>query len=356
MQERGIKADFVLSLDGVNDVAYRFLTLLLTLRHGESNRHCPNEVRLLDRLAQYRSYPDADAGPLRDLFATGSSKVADLKLIQPPPELEDGIVGAFSGTLAAFRCLCNDRGLRCLNFLQPALLSKWSVHRTAQLMDKFRDEVEQLQEQAAAAGAPFSSDSAFDTIRRRYDIRLHWGEAVVVQDDVPRSIDWTSIYTKCQKLWANRGAETFEFIDLSALFADRSGEYFLLDGIHYTLTGSREIASATARMIMAASADLGIGGGEYSADGLRTPVTNPPDTDWAFEKILARCAEHVQKHPTAAPALGWRMLEGQPPLAAGEEAAWAALAAELRELAASARARPRSFAWETIPGELYPFY
>jgi hypothetical protein len=49
------------------------------------------------------------------------------------------------------------------------------------------------------------------------------------------------------------------------------------------------------------------------------------------------------------------MLEGQPPLAAGEEAAWAALAAELRELAASARARPRSFAWETIPGELYPF-
>src|SRR5260370_8113292 len=141
-------------------------------------------------------------------------------------------------------------------------------------MHRFREEVRQLQEQAAVADRSVTSEEAFDIIRRRHNIRLYWGD----QDyGAPFAVDWTSAYEKCSDLWRKQGIRAF---DLSALFANHSEECFLLDGIHYTLTGSRKIASAIAAKLMAPESP-DVPSSYRPSRGLEVRPANPHDTQRA---------------------------------------------------------------------------
>ena len=418
--EHGIKANLILSLDGANDVGYRIQTFVMTLRYGNSDAYCPNEVRLLDQLARRRTYPAVSAGPFHAVLVTKSDKFADLTQVPLRPELEDGIIDCFAATLGAFRRLCKSHGVRCINFLQPVLLEEWSSQRTRQLKERFRDEIEELKRALAVNGTPIADELAFDTVRRRNNIRLYIGEAPAIQDE-PRTqgpfvFDWSPIYGKCSKLWSELREQQggADFVDLSALFAEDTNEVFLLDGVHYTLAGSEKIAAAIANAVIVSlvenadpsevaaaddsnpellaawarlrdeGADAAIVQIEATLRQKASPVlqrelqallaaqgrfseatefreTVPrtrdrPRSDNAIEAILLRSSGQEGHSSGAACTTGWKIVNGRPPLDSDEAKAWASLAAELREMAASIGEPAPSFEWETERGELYPLY
>ncbi len=418
--EHEIKVDLVLSLDGANDIGYRIQAFIWTVRYGNSDACCSNEIRLLDQLARRRKYPSVNAGPHREVLVTKSDKFADLTRVPLPQELEDGIIDCFAATLGAFRRLCASHGVRCIDFLQPMLLDQWSSRRTAQLKERFRNETEELRRVSVAKGVPIAEELAFDVVRRRHNIRLHIGEGPAIQDD-PRTrgpfvFDWAPIYGKCSRLWselAKREGRLY-FFDLSTLLAEETGEVFLLDGVHYTLPGSRKIATAIADAVMVSIVDnadpnqaavaansspellaawarlrdagpdaaiaqtqaafrqraspvlrrelqaLLAAQGRFSEaaefeEGVPNAVVRPRADD-ELDAILARCSSQAERCCAAVSNTGWRVLNGQPPLNPDEAKAWVSLAAELREMAASIKETAPSFDWETERGDLYPLY
>jgi carbamoyltransferase len=417
--EHGVVADVVLSLDGANDIGYRIQTFIWALRYGNSDACCPNEVRLLDQLARRRTYPAVSGGTHHAILVTKSDKFAGLTRVPLPQELEDGIVDCFAATLGAFRRLCGSHGLRCLNFLQPLLLEELSSGRTKQLKEKFREEGEELRRISVAAGTPIGDETAFDIVRRRHNIRLHVGECPAIQDD-PRTqgsfvFDWAPIYGKCARLWSELGEREgpTDFVDLSALFSKETDEVFLLDGVHYTLAGSRRIAAAIAGAVIAsvgddvgpgtavatdaspellatwarlreAGLDAAIAQVEGSARQKASPTLlrelqallaaqgrhsqaaelgdvvptarDRPQPNDVLEAMLTRCSSKNAQSRPATPNTGWRILDGQPPLNPDEAEAWASLAAELRAMAASVEYTAPSFDRESERGELYPLY
>ena len=374
--EHAIKPDLVLSLDGTNDIGYRIQAYIWALRCDNSDASCPNEVRLLDQIGQRRTYPATSPGPYRDVLLAKSDKFADLTYVPLPEELEDRIIEAFAATLGAFRRLCAGRGIRCIDFLQPVLLKQWSGHRVAQLRQQLRNETDEFRLDSAAKGKPIAEEAAFDLVRRRHNIRLHIGEGAAIQDDPrtrgPYVFDWASIYQKSSKLWSNlaKRDSSADSADLSTLFAEDAGQVFLADGVHYTLEGSRKIAAAIAEKVVKSvivNSEVGdLAAATQAGQQRRSEMpesreaiprqSDNPSVGDMLNSILARCSNQSAQDRAIAPNIGWKILNGQPPLDPEAAKAWASLAAELRQMAASVEKTIPSFEWEVEHGELYPFY
>lgn len=413
-REHGVETNLILSLDGANDVGYRIQNFIMTLRHGNSDAHSPNEVRLLDQLARRRDYPAANAGSFHAVWVTVADKFADLTRVPLPSELEDGIVDCFAATLGAFRHLCKNHGVPCINFLQPILLEQWSSQRTQRMKQSFRHQIEKLKLDFADDGTSLSDDEAFDIVRRRNNVRLHIGECGAINED-PRVqgafvYDLTSVYRKCSELWSDLGRQEGEayFVDLSTLFAEETTEVFLLDGVHYTLAGSEKIAMAIANSIvglfgkptdedvspelLATWARLRHDGADAAISHIEATLREKPspvlrrelqallatqgrvseaaafttvpaarhraETNDVLESMLERCFSQANSGNATLPraGAGWRVLNGRSPINADDMKIWESLAADLRKMATRIEEPVPSYQWETERGEVYPLY
>jgi len=352
-QRRGIVPDLVVSLDGLNDIAYRLFAYTWATEHRLYDVIAPDELRLLDQLGLRRVY-DRIAPPERlrsALTASMDVPLADFVEFLLPEATELDLMSCFEATVSALRRLAANAGIPCLNVLQPILTRGESQKRERQLRATYAQEFAEFR----AAHSPVAHESgaqAFERFRRSRSIRMHLDEAYAVSADsgmrAPIMLRTAGLFERVSALWRKLGAEEGRngALDLYGALREEAGVMYRDDGVHYTLDGSRTIADRIARWLLEAWPDVLSGARRQTvptaseAEGERSAVAKR-------EVILAFAAAAARKNDERDSADGttsWRH-GGVPGIVAIDD---------IREVAATLAERPATR--DPEPGNVYPFF